>query len=31
VLPTLALRFGRFEPAQDEFAAAPGRMVPGDD
>jgi len=31
VLPTLALRFGRFEPAQDEFAAAHGRMVPGDD
>jgi len=31
VLPTLALRFGRFEPAQDEFAAAHRRLVPGDD
>lgn len=31
VLPTLALRFGRFEPAQDEFASAHGRLVPGDD
>jgi hypothetical protein len=24
VLPTLALRFGRFEPAHDEFAAEVG-------
>ncbi len=31
VLPTLALRFGRFEPAQDEFAAAHRHLVPGDD
>jgi Cu/Ag efflux pump CusA len=32
VLPTLALRFGRFEPAHDEFGTArAGSLVPGDD
>jgi len=31
VLPTLALRFGRFEPARDEFAAPGERLMPGDD
>jgi Cu/Ag efflux pump CusA len=32
VLPTLALRFGRFEPAYDEFGTArAGSLVPGDD
>ncbi len=32
VLPTLALRFGRFELAQDEFSAAPvASLAPGDD
>lgn len=32
VLPTLALRFGRFEPAYDEFGTPPaGSLVPGDD
>jgi len=32
VLPTLALRFGRFEPALDEFGTASlGRLAPGDD
>ncbi len=31
VLPTLALRFGRFEPAQDEFAPLGGSLAAGDD
>ncbi len=32
VLPTLALRFGRFEPAVDEFAVGPAASLsPGDD
>ncbi len=31
VLPTLALRFGRFEPARDEFAPARAHVAPGDD
>lgn len=32
VLPTLALRFGRFEPVRDEFEIAPAaRLVPGGD
>jgi len=32
VLPTLALRFGRFKPAPDEFGTASlGRLAPGDD
>ncbi|MBN9563470.1 MAG: efflux RND transporter permease subunit [Alphaproteobacteria bacterium] len=32
VLPTLALHFGRFEPAHDEFGTAQaGSLVPGDD
>jgi len=31
VLPTLALRFGQFEPAQNEFGTAQARLAPGDD
>jgi len=31
VLPTLALRFGRFEPTCDEFAPARAHVAPGDD
>ena len=31
VLPALAARFGRFEPARDEFVAADDRLVPGND
>ena len=30
VLPTLAVRFGRFELVQDEFAALENSLVPGD-